>query len=363
MKNSLIIIGKELIHNKPYMQYVREELEKHIEYFDSEHILNKNDSNFFIKLEDLIGKYDQTVILSPSKSFAFVSKILSTMSGDTLELKEDMLMPSQTVLYSKNSFLIKKDKKIINAINTEENAQFPDVLIEGNLNSKNFTIINIDIDSLKVLIEPICSTYEIKIEATSIIEGWIKINASSYKYGNLDNFLKALKTLFGDKFIENTNVIEHVVNSLKRQGKKITAVESCTGGLICSMITKIPGSSDVFDGGIVSYANKIKNSWVGVSEETLEKYGAVSEKCVAEMLEGILSASDADFALATSGIAGPGGGSEEKPIGTVYVGVKSINQEMKIQRLLLNGNRHYIQTQSAHFAFKLLLELDKELFF
>ncbi len=363
MNNLLIIIGTELIYNKPYMKYAKECLQKYIEYFDNELILNKNDSDFFIKLEDMISKYNQTIILSPAKSFTFVSKILSTMCDDRLELKDDMLMPSQAILYSKNSYLIKKSEKAINVMSLKENAVFPQVLLEDNLNSKNFTIINIDIDSLKLLIEPISSTYEIKIEATPIIEGWININASSFKYGNLDNFIKATKTLFGDKFIDNKNVIEHIIKSLKKAGKKITAVESCTGGLICSMITEIPGSSNVFDGGIISYANSIKNSWVGVSTETLQRYGAVSEQCVAEMLDGILSASHADFALATSGIAGPDGGSEEKPVGTVYVGVKSANKGAKIQRLLLKGDRHYIQTQSAYFAFKLLLESDKKLFF
>ncbi len=342
---------------------MREELEKHIEYFDSESILNKNDSDFFIKLEDLINKYDQTIILSESNSFTFVNKIISTMSDDTLDLQDNMLIPSKTVLYSKNSYLIKKDEKVVNVLSISENQKFPDVLIDDKLAYKNFMIANIDLDSAKLLIEPICSTYEIKIEATRIVEGLIGINALSFKYGNLDNFIKALKTLFVDKFIDSSDITEYIIRKLEKNKKKITSVESCTGGLICSMITKIPGSSNVFDGGIVSYANRIKNSWVGVNEDTLQKYGAVSEKCVEEMLEGILSASGADFALATSGIAGPGGGSEEKPVGTVYVGVKSTNKDMKIQRLLLNGDRHYIQTQSAYFAFKLLLELDKKLFF
>ncbi|MFK5880699.1 MAG: CinA family protein [Sulfurospirillum sp.] len=363
MTNSLIIIGKELIYNKPYMTYAKEELNKHIEYFDTEQIINKNDSDFFIKLEDTISKFDQTVILCTNHSFTFVNKVISTINDDRLELKEDMLIPSKTILYSKDSYLIKKDEKIINVLSLRENEKFPEILIKDNLNYKNFSIINIDIDSAKLLIEPICSTYEIKIEATAVIDGWIEINASSFKYGNLDNFIKALKNLFSDKFIDNADTIEYIIRRIEKNGKKITAVESCTGGLICSMITKIAGSSSVFDGGIVSYANQIKESWVGVSKETLEKYGAVSENCVQEMLEGILCASGADFALATSGIAGPGGGSDEKPVGTVFVGVKSKNNNAKIQRLLLKGDRHYIQKQSAYHAFKLLLESDKKTFF
>lgn len=363
MTNSLIIIGKEFVHNEPYMSYVREELQEHIEYFDAEYILNKNDSDFFIKLEDLINKYDQTIILCENKSFTFVNKILSTMNSDDLELIDNMLIPSQAVLYSKDSYLIKKEERAINVIKIKEGVKFPEILLENDTNSIQFSIINIDTDSLKMLIEPICSTYEIKIEATSIIENLTNITASSSKYGNLDNFMKAIKSLFVDKFIQSTDIVGHIIYKLKQNDKKITAVESCTGGLICSMITKISGSSIVFDGGIVSYANSIKNSWVGVSEDTLRESGAVSEKCIREMLEGILASSGADFAIATSGIAGPTGGSEEKPVGTVYIGVKSINQEAIVQRLLLKGSRRYIQIQSAYYAFKLLLDLDKKLFF
>ncbi len=363
MSNSLIIIGKELIYNELFVPYIKDKLHEHIDYFDSEIILNRNDSDFFIKLEESIEKFDQTIILVPKHSFTFVNKIISTMSSDRLELIEDMLIPSKSIIYSKDSYLLKFKDKIINVLSLQENEKLPEILADSTSNNKNFTIINIDIDSAKLLIEPICSTFEVKIEATPIIDGWISINAHSSKYGDLEKFTDSIKSLFSDKFIENPNVLEHIVQKLKDSGKKITAVESCTGGQICSAITKIPGSSNVFDGGIVSYANKIKESWLGVSSETLQTYGAVSENCINEMLDGVLSSSGADFALASSGIAGPDGGSSEKPVGTVYIGVKSRNSGAKIQRLLLRGNRHYIQQQSTYFAFKLLLEIDKKLFF
>ncbi len=363
MSNSLIIIGDELIFNKPYMNYVMEELEKHITIFESINLLNKNDNDFFIKLEAEISKYNQTVILANHSSFTFISKILSTIMDDHLELKDDMLMPSKTVLYSKDSYVINKNEKSINVLSIKENKKLPEILIDDNIKSKTFTLIDIDIDSIKILLEPICSNYDVKIIATSIIEGLVKINAKAYKYGNLENFLKAVKSLFVGKFIENQNIIEHIALKLEANNKKITSVESCTGGLISSMLTKQAGISNVFDGAIVSYANKIKESWIGVSADTLKNYGAVSENCVSEMLSGALAASNADFAMATSGIAGPSGGDKTKPVGTVFVGVKSKNQDMNIVRLLLEGDRHYIQTQSAYYAFKLLLQLDKKLFF
>jgi len=363
LNNSLIIIGTAILYNKPFMDYIMQILEEQVGKFDSIKVLNKNDNDFFIQLEDCINKFDQTIILTHSKYFNFVNKIVATLNKDTLELKNDMLIPSKTVIFSKNSYLMQLDEKIINILSITENEKLPEILFESEKNSRNFTIMDIDIDSVVLLLEPICTTYEVKIEATPIVEGWINIHAKAYKYGNLDNFIKAVKSLFTGKFINNQNIIEHIIAKLEENGKKLTAVESCTGGLISSMITKVAGASNVYDGGIVSYANKIKESWLGVDKGILQNYGAVSEPCVLNMLDGALQASKADFALATSGIAGPDGGSEEKPVGTVFVGVKEAGKEAVVQRLLLKGDRHYIQSQSAFYAFKMLLQTNKKMFF
>lgn len=96
---------------------------------------------------------------------------------------------------------------------------------------------------------------------------------------------------------------------------------------------------------------------------TLQKYGAVSELCIREMLEGVLNASSGDYAMATSGIAGPTGGSLEKPVGTVFVGARSKDGDITVERLLLQGDREYIQEQSAYHAFRLLLAVGKKSFF
>src|SRR5574344_2224899 len=108
---------------------------------------------------------------------------------------------------------------------------------------------------------------------------------------------------------------------LRKSKKTITTAESCTGGLVASMITKISGSSDIFNGSIVTYSNKIKNQELNVRNETLERFGAVSIEVVNEMLDGAISKFEADFAIAISGIAGPSGGNEKKPVGTVVIGI------------------------------------------
>ncbi|MBQ0730899.1 MAG: nicotinamide-nucleotide amidohydrolase family protein [Oleispira antarctica] len=115
------------------------------------------------------------------------------------------------------------------------------------------------------------------------------------------------------------SVAKCLVELLARNKQTMTAAESCTGGLIASNITRIPGSSQVFEAGYVTYSNRIKSQLLNVKEQTLLDHGAVSESVVIEMAQGALAASSADWAVAVSGIAGPDGGSEEKPLGTVWL--------------------------------------------
>lgn len=122
-------------------------------------------------------------------------------------------------------------------------------------------------------------------------------------------------------------------------------------------MTKESGASNVFDGGVIGYANAIKESWLEVSSENLESFGAVSEAVVREMLEGALKLSGADFALATSGIAGPSGGSASKPIGTIFIGAKDRKGAEIIERLHFKGDRNYIQAQATIYAYLLFLKV------
>ena len=112
-------------------------------------------------------------------------------------------------------------------------------------------------------------------------------------------------------------------NLLRKSKKTITTAESCTGGLVASMITKISGSSDIFNGSIVTYSNSIKNKELDVLNESLDKFGAVSKQVVSEMLDGVLRKFEADFAIAISGVAGPNGGTKNKPVGTIVRGIAS----------------------------------------
>jgi len=168
--------------------------------------------------------------------------------------------------------------------------------------------------------------------------------------------------LLNGKLIAASNIAAYIIEKLSHARKKISLAESCTGGLIAAYITKESGSSSIFDGSLVTYSNLLKANWLAVDNASLEKFGAVSEETVLQMAEGTLNVSDADYAIAVSGIAGPEGGSEQKPVGTVYISVRS-KEKLSTQCLYLKGDRNYIQEQSALYAIKMLLTLNKELFF
>lgn len=153
----------------------------------------------------------------------------------------------------------------------------------------------------------------------------------------------------------NNNNIEKIIQKLTEQKQTVSFAESCTGGRIAAAFTAVSGASAILDGSVVSYSNDIKHTWLGVDKEVLENFGAVSSQCVTQMLEGIKNLSGADYTLAVSGIAGPTGGTELKPVGTVYIGLQTpFSQE--VFQCFFHGNREAIQEQSTAFAIEKLEE-------
>ena len=138
--------------------------------------------------------------------------------------------------------------------------------------------------------------------------------------------------------------------------KTITTAESCTGGLIASMITKISGSSNIFNGAIISYSNEIKNQELKVKNETLKNYGAVSIEVVNEMLDGVIKKFNANFAIAVSGIAGPTGATKNKPVGTVVIGICDDKCHKMVDIYKFDGSREEVQIQAAKTSLKEILK-------
>jgi len=144
---------------------------------------------------------------------------------------------------------------------------------------------------------------------------------------------------------------------LSTSGLVLATAESCTAGWIAKVATDIPGSSAWFDRGFVSYSDAAKRQMLGVSPDSLEAYGAVSAEVVEEMVRGALTNSDAQVGVAVSGIAGPDGGSEEKPVGTVFFAWAARGHEPLIQRLQFAGDREEVRHQTVRVALEGLLEL------
>lgn len=169
-----------------------------------------------------------------------------------------------------------------------------------------------------------------------------------------------LKYILGDAvFDEEDTPLEILIgNLLREKNLTVSTAESCTGGSIAAKLTSVPGSSDYFKGGIVAYSNEIKESLLGVSSETLKKQGAVSEETVIEMVKGAMKALKTDCAVSTSGIAGPGGGTKEKPVGTVWIAAAYKN-EIRTMKQDTDRGREMNVERAGNNAFLLLLDLLK----
>ncbi|MBR6290487.1 MAG: competence/damage-inducible protein A [Clostridia bacterium] len=152
-------------------------------------------------------------------------------------------------------------------------------------------------------------------------------------------------------------IVTYVSRLLRERGLTVGTAESCTAGMIASRIADLPGSSDILTGGIVSYANEVKTGVLGVDPEVIEKYGAVSEQCARQMAEGARRALGCDIAVSVTGIAGPGGGTPEKPVGTVCFGVSDKNgTETKTLHLGRNSDRGKIRRRTVAAALMYVAE-------
>ncbi|MFU8788315.1 MAG: CinA family protein [Methylobacter sp.] len=150
--------------------------------------------------------------------------------------------------------------------------------------------------------------------------------------------------------LELFELAEQLGRLLKADGKIIATAESCTGGWIAQTMTEVPGSSAWFDRGFVTYSNAAKVQMLGVSAKTLEHYGAVSAETAAQMASGALAHSAADVAVAVTGIAGPDGGTPEKPVGTVFIAWAAKNGKVEVAKKQFSGNRRQIRAQTVACA-------------
>ena len=176
----------------------------------------------------------------------------------------------------------------------------------------------------------------------------------------IENELKGLHAILGDIiYSDKDDTLESAIGEiLKATGKTLSTAESCTGGMISSLITSVPGSSEYFLGSVTSYANSVKENVLGVPSKIIEEYGAVSSECVSAMAEGVRRLTGSDYSVATSGIAGPGGGTDQKPVGTVWIGVSS-HMGTETFSLRFNSDRKRNIERFSSSALHILLKMIK----
>lgn len=143
------------------------------------------------------------------------------------------------------------------------------------------------------------------------------------------------------------------VSRLKRRGLAVATAESCTGGLLASSLVEVPGVSEVFQEGYITYSNKAKRRLLNVSKSTLKKYGAVSRQTAREMAIGAVFEANADLSLSVTGIAGPEGGTEQKPVGLVFIGCY-MDDRVTVEEHHFEGERNHIRVQAVQSALRLL---------
>jgi len=361
MKLNLIFVGNKFIYNKSLKEYILRQVEEKFNFIDIITHFKESDNSLFLYLEQVLNQPVNILIISSKQNFSTIGKLICTAIGDNQIVKDGMLIPQKSKLFIDGSYLIEYINSLINVIKIDEMQNMPNILIETTKSAK-FHLFEEDKDSASLLLQPIAQTYDVVIDIIKIIDGWLIVNIQSNKYGNIAKFLKSSQKLFAKQIISTTNMVDYIIRILSNNQKKITFAESCTGGLMSYFFTKENGTSQILDGSLITYSNDLKENWLSVDKQTIAENGAVSDVVVKQMSEGALDVSHADYAISISGIAGKSGGTKEKPIGTVYISVRTrVNH--KEFRLNLNGDRNYVQYQSVLYGIKELLLIDKELFF
>lgn len=362
MKLHVMFIGNKFIYDTPIQEYVLREIRKKCDQIDVITFCKDGDSSLFLQIEQQVNMDNNLIIVTTKQNFATVGKLVATATGDVQVLQNGILVPQRTSIAQNGSYLLEYKELSINVVLVENEKKIPPILLQNDLTNAVLHVIDENKDVLSSLINPIAQTYEVTFDVTTLVDGWQRVDIFSKRYGDISNFISAVKKLLPKNTIASASVVEYMIEKLASQGKKITFAESCTGGLLSYYLTKHNGASKILDGSLVTYSNDLKDNWLAVNDATLKEHGAVSAEVVREMSEGALNVSHADYAIAVSGIAGDTGGTDEKPVGTVYIGVRSHTHHVE-KHLCFQGDRNFVQHQSALYGLKMLLELDKETFF
>lgn len=229
-----------------------------------------------------------------------------------------------------------------------------DILTENISESLLFEKIGKPLEFVKTSFLPKASGVVLRIEAEG--DNLEKVKNDLIKGRDIYLNLIPSENIFS---VGNNSLVEMLFKALQKENMTISFAESCSGGMAAEKLVALSGASRVFNKSFVTYSNKAKNEILGVKNEILDKYGAVSKETVTEMLKGLLEITTADIVGAISGIAGPLGGTKQKPVGTVYIGVGLRDKNISVKRYNFNGNRDYIRQKSVAMLYLMALKIEK----
>lgn len=298
-----------------------------------------------------------------------ITKYFKTLGREMTENnKKQAIMPSRATVFHNDAgtapgFALEKDGKYIicmpgppremKRMFQKSVVPFLQSMIDGALYYRQIRFFGIGESMLETQLLDLIDNQTDPTLATYAKEGECSLRIASKRATEedaehaVDEMLEKVKERVGHYIYscDDEELAQVVADRLMEQGLTLSSAESCTGGMFASTMTDIPGISQCFDRGLVTYSNQAKIEELGVSAGTLEKFGAVSEETALEMVEGLKRVSGSDVCISVTGIAGPGGGSEEKPVGLVYIGFsygdKKICKKIQMRNVNRSWNRHY----------------------
>lgn len=298
-----------------------------------------------------------------------ITKYFKTLGREMTENnKKQAIMPSRATVFHNDAgtapgFALEKDGKCIicmpgppremKRMFQKSVVPFLQSMIDGALYYRQIRFFGIGESMLETQLLDLIDNQTDPTLATYAKEGECSLRIASKRATEeeaehaVDEMLEKVKERVGHYIYscDDEELAQVVADRLMERGLTLSSAESCTGGMFASTMTDIPGISQCFDRGLVTYSNQAKMEELGVSAGTLEKFGAVSEETALEMVEGLKRVSGSDVCISVTGIAGPGGGSEEKPVGLVYIGFsygdKKICKKIQMRNVNRSWNRHY----------------------
>jgi nicotinamide-nucleotide amidase len=354
MDTTLVLTGYTLYGNRALREAVERALHAKHKRIKAIHCLDIQEGELIDGLRHILQSSEELCIAASRETFAAVGKILATIKLDSMSYTDDIIHPASVSEVKSHSYLLQIDGVECNVLRVSEGKAIPEILLGWGDPVASWQLFGERSDLEWLRQHALDNGYS--FEYVQQTEGWYEIHlGSTYR---IDRLLpnKPERLLF-----PSANIFDTCIEILSGTQQTLTFAESCTGGLIASSFTARSGASDILKGSVVSYANEIKEQWLGVDRHILEEHGAVSRECVEAMAVGVRRMAQSDIALAVSGIAGPTGGTALKPVGTVYIAVADTHG-VESHHLHLQGDRNAIQYQSMMAILKRMILRQKENF-